>query len=240
MNSKIETIKLSKNQSFDLVLVEGGSFQMGDDQSEYSFEKPAHAVEVASFYIGKYVVTQRFWQTIMGENPARFKGDDRPVEQISWHDTQDFIKKLNKETGKAFRLPTEAEWEYAARGGKYSQGYVYAGSDKLKQVGWYDENSDNETHDVGLLLPNELGAYDMSGNVWEWCEDDYHESYEDAPADGSAWVDRPQRGTFRVVRGGGYFDPAVDCRPADRSRFTPVTRDVGFGFRLVLPLQSVG
>jgi formylglycine-generating enzyme required for sulfatase activity len=224
----------------DLVFVEGGKFMMGDNNSKYEFEKPEHQVEVSSFYMGKYLVTQQLWQAVMGENPSRLHGEKRPVEQVSWNAAQDFIKKLNKETGKTFRFPTEVEWEYAARGGKYSQGYTYAGSDKLKQVGWYDENSNDETHDVGLLLANELDIYDLIGNVWEWCEDDYHIIYEGAPEDGSAWIDKPNRGDSRVIRGGSYFYRASSCRPTHRFRYLPDFRNSYVGFRLALTLQSVG
>ena len=239
MHLPTQTITLSSGLTFDLVLVEGGNFTMGDNESEYNFEKPEHQVEVASFYIGQYPVTQRLWQAVMDKNPSGFQGAQRPVERVSWDDVQDFIEKLNRATGKTFRLPTEAEWEYAARGGKYSQGYTYAGSDKLKQVGWYEENSSDETHDVGLLLSNELDIYDLSGNVWEWCEDDYHRNYEGAPEDGSAWIDTP-RGDRRVLRGGSFFGAALDCRSTRRGRYRPGDRDDGIGFRLVLPLQSVG
>ncbi len=235
-----------------LVFVEGGEFVMGDDRSEYSREKPAHRVKVPSFYMGKYPVTQRLYEAVMGENPSHFKGPQRPVEQVSWHDAQAFIQKLNGREdvqaflrqvslpGPAFRLPTEAEWEYAARGGRYSQGYAYAGSDKLRQVGWYTENSRGETKDVGRLLPNELNLHDMSGNVWEWCEDDWHDNYKGAPDDGTAWIDAPGRGPARVDRGGGYFAGASLCRPAYRIRDTPGFRNGSLGFRLAVPFQSGG
>ena len=222
----------------DLVFVEGGSFTMGDNDSKFDFEKPAHQVAVSSFYIGQYPVTQRLWQAVMKITPSMFQGEMRPVERVSWDDVQVFIEKLNAETGKTFRLPTEAQWEYAARGGRYSQGYTYAGSDKLKQVGWCDENSHGETHDVGLLLANELGIYDLSGNVWEWCEDDFHTNYAGAPADGSARIDAP-RGEYRVLRGGSAFNDALNCRSAYRLRYLPDYRG-NLGFRLVLPLQLTG
>ena len=223
----------------DLILVEGGNFAMGDSERKFDSEQPEHQVEVASFYIGQYPVTQRLWQAVMDKNPSMFQGERRPVERVSWNDAQSFIATLNRETGKTFRLPTEAQREYAARGGKYSQGYAYSGSDKLKQVGWNADNSNGETHDVGLLLANELGIYDLSGNVWEWCEDDYHSNYEGAPEDGSAWIDTP-RGDPRVLRGGSYFNTALDCRSTSRSGYHPDDRSNGIGFRLVLPLQSVG
>ena len=240
MRSKELQLKFFKGVSIEMVFVEGGTFLMGDDSSEYESEKPAHSVHVPSFYISKYQVTQKQWEIVMGENPSNFQGENHPVESVSWDDTQAFIKKLNAQTKRTFRLPLEAEWEYAARGGRYSQGFEYAGSDKLKQVGWYNDNSENKTHEVGLLLDNELGLYDMSGNVWEWCEDDYHGSYNGAPIDGGAWVDSPKRGAFRVLRGGSYFSDAVRCRPAFRLADRPGGRDGTVGFRLVLPLQSVG
>ncbi len=239
MESASLTISLPSGFSFDLILVEGGTFRMGSDQ--YASEKPIHEVRVSDFYIGKFQVTQALWKAVIEEeHPTRFKGDHRPVETVSWHEVQIFIGKLNQMTQQHFRLPTESEWEYAARGGRYSQGYEYAGSDKLKQVGWYEENSGNETHEVGLLLANELGLQDMSGNVLEWCEDDYHYNYNDAPDNGTAWIDTPERGVNRVVRSGSSFLNAVSCRPSTRGWRTPGHRYIDVGFRLVLPLQSVG
>ncbi len=171
------------------------------------------------------------------DNPARFKGDDRPVERVSWEDAQGFIQELNKQTGKAFRLPTEAEWEYAARGGKYSQGYLYAGSDRLKQVGWYDENSGSQTREVGLLLGNELGLCDMSGNVLEWCGDWFGENYY-AECQEKGMVKDPQgplSGSNRVLRGGSWFGDARGCRCSYRDGDAPGLRNGNIGFRLVLP-----
>ncbi len=222
----------------DFVLVEGGAFMMGGDQ--YEREKPVHEVQVSSFYLCKYAVTQRLWQSVMGNNPSTDKGEKRPVETVNWEDAKEFTKKLGKETGHLFRLPTEAEWEYAALGGRYSQGYTYTGSDKLKQVGWYRENSNNETKEVGRLLENELGLYDMSGNVYEWCEDDWHDNYRGAPEGGFAWIDSPDRGSMRVMRGSSYFNDPVGCRPAYRNRDEPGYRGNLIGFRLALSLQSVG
>ncbi len=260
MDKPILKIKLSDHIAFDLIYVEGGEFMMGDKESDYDSERPAHKVKVKDFYMGKYQVTQEQWEAVMKKNPARFKGERRPVEMVSWLDAKDFIRKLNEKTGKNFRLPSEAEWEYAARGGQFSEGYTYAGSDKLKQVGWYGENSKKQTHKVGLLRPNELGLYDMSGNVWEWCEDEWHEDYKNAPADGSAWVDGLEgsenmmskmkallgfskdrkRGASRVMRGGSYWGGPVLCRSAFRDRDWPVNRDGSIGLRLVLSFQSVG
>ncbi len=235
----IITQTLPSGFSFDLILVEGGTFRMGSDK--YPSEQPIHEVRVSDFYIGKFQVIQALWKAVMEEeHPTRFKGDHRPVETVSWDEVHIFIGKLNQITQQHFRLPAEAEWEYAARGGRYSQGYEYVGSDKLKQVGWYEANSGRGTHDVGLLLANELGIHDMSGNVWEWCEDDYYDNYTSAPDDSTAWIDTPERGVSRVVRGGSCFDNAARCRPSNRSGITPVHRYRSIGFRLVLPLQSVG
>ena len=183
-----------------------------------------------NYYICQYPVTQALYKTITGKNPSHYKDNNsknRPVEQVSWNDAkQIFLPALNahtairealekhNKTDWIFRLPTEAEWEYAARGGKYSRGYLFSGSNNLKQVGWYVSNSGDSTQDVGLLFPNELGLYDMSGNVWEWCEDDWHDDYKAAPSDGSAWIAGPGRGDNRVLRGGSYFYHAVDCRSA--------------------------
>ena len=240
MHESILSIQLSDQLSFELIHIEGGSFLMGDEKSEYDDDIPVHEVTVPSFYMGKYQVMQDMWTIVMGGNPSYDNDGKRPVENISWLDCQKFIQKLNQKTKKNFRLPTEAEWEYAAKGGLYSQSFNFAGSDKLSQVGWYQANSNREIHEVGLLLPNELGLYDMSGNVWEWCEDDWHENYEGAPVNGSAWVNSPERGTWRVLRGGSSFSGAVDCRPAIRYPYAPGSRDDHDGFRLVLPFQSAG
>ena len=237
------TIKITDQVSIEMVFVEGDTFMMGSpdhDKDAYDQEKPQHAVQVPSFYMGKYQVTQALWKAIMGNNPSYFKGDLRPVERVSWNDTKEFLTKINHQMGQSFRLPTEAEWEFAAKGGIKSEGYLYSGSDKLRQVGWYRENSGRETHVVGELMANELGIYDMSGNVWEWCEDDWYDHYRKAPNDGSARVGRLWRGAYRVIRGGSYFSYAVRCRATNRDRFTPGNRNDSLGFRLALSPQSVG
>ena len=244
MDKKIAIIEevLPSGVAFDMVLVEGGEFEMGGaDEEAYDEEKPVHRVTLSSFYLGKYPVTQSVWTAVMGSNPSDFKGDHRPVENVSWEDAQEFIGKLNDLTGKPYRLPSEAEWEYAARGGVLleGEGYLYAGSDKLKQVGWYDENSGSETHEVGLKYPNEFGLYDLSGNVWEWCQDQWHENYKSAPDDGSAWEDR-DAGSSRVIRGGSWLDNSGRCRVASRYYFEPAPRLTSLGFRLALGPQSAG
>lgn len=225
----------------DFVLVEGGRFDMGDGVGDlWEACRPVHQVEVPSFYICRYQVTQAQWQKVMDNNPSESKGERKPVKNVSWLKCKAFIKKLNQLTANAYRLPTEAEWEFAARGGVKSEGYLYAGSDKLKQVGWNNDNAKGERHEVGQLLANELGLHDMSGNVYEWCEDDWHQNYNGAPADGTAWVDLLERDSGRVLRGGSYFDEAENCRPTARGSRTPDRRSDNVGFRLVLPLQSVG
>ena len=221
---------------FEFIWVEGGEFVMGDDASEFDREKPSHRVKLSGFYIGKYPVTQSQWEAVTGGNSSRFKGTNRPVEMVSWHETLTSIHQLNHQTGQRFRLPTEAEWEYAARGGKYSQGYVYSGSDKLKQVGWYAENSNGKTHEVGLLLGNELGIHDMSGNVWEWCSDANAEDYYRI-CQQQGIVENPQgqdigSGAERMLRGGSSFDSALHCRVASRGASPPGYRLDNIGFRL--------
>jgi formylglycine-generating enzyme len=222
--------------------VEGGDFMMGGaDEEAEKYEKPAHKVAVPTFYMGKYPVTQALWQAVMGNNPSGFTGDEnRPVENVSWNDVvNDFLPKLLEYTSLSCRLPTEAEWEYAARGGRESEGYLYAGSDKLKQVGWYRENSNNQTHPVGEKMPNELGLHDMSGNVWEWCADHRHDNYNGAPDDGSDWLSA-DAGARRVLRGGGCFDAAQDCRAACRRWDRPDDRSGRYGFRLALSFRVQG
>ncbi len=202
-----------------MVFVPGGSFQMGSDDGEDD-EKPVHTVQLDDFYIGKYEVTQKQWREVMGENPSSFQGcDDCPVEQVSWNDVQEFIQKLNAQTGQNYRLPTEAEWEYAARGGQKSQGYQYAGSNNIDEVAWYDGNSGRKTHPVGQKRPNELGLYDMSGNVREWCSDWYGSDYY---ASSPEFNPRgPASGSSRVVRGGSWRYLSEVCRVAYRNNFLP-------------------
>ncbi len=230
----------------DMLWVPGGTFTMGGaDDEAYEREKPLRSITLPSFCMARFPVTQALYASIMdGAHPSSFKGDDRPVERVSWDEAQQFIQVLNKITGRTqakwrYCLPSEAQWEYAARGGK--GGFKYAGSNKLKEVGWFDTNSHSETKPVGLKLPNVLGLYDMSGNVWEWCEDDWHDSYENAPKnDGAAWVDTPEFGSGSVGRGGGWLGNPRNCRVASRYYWLPGRRDDGIGFRLCLAFSEVG
>ncbi len=239
MPKPIHTETLPSGPSFEMIPIEGGEFRMGgQDDEAFDDEKPVHQVKVPAFYMGKYPVTQALWVAVMGDNPSSFKGPDRPVEQVSWRDTRKFIQKLNAQIGQTYRLPTEAEWEYAARGGRGR--YKYAGSDKLKEVGWYIDISHRETKVVGQKDPNELGLYDMSGNVWEWVEDHWHDNYEGAPADGSAWVDQKDKNARRGLRGGSWYHDPRNCRVSFRITGDPGSRVDIFGFRLVLPSSQVG
>ncbi|MEF2644140.1 MAG: formylglycine-generating enzyme family protein [Paramuribaculum sp.] len=218
-----------------MVWVDGGTFRMGSDDSDAeSDEKPVHSVTVSDFSIGKYEVTQAQWKAVMGENnnPSWFKGDNLPVECVSWDDVQEFIRKLNALTGKRYRLPTEAEWEFAARGGNRSRGYKYSGSDNLSSVAWYTDNSGSKTHPVGTKSSNELGIYDMTGNVWEWCQDWYDSDYYSKSA--STNPKGPATGSNRVCRGGCWNFNAGCCRVSYRCDFSPVFRSSGLGFRLAL------
>ena len=221
----------------DMVQIAGGSFTMGwkdaqrDGEGNES-EKPSRSVQVAAFAMSRYPVTQAQWHAVMGGNPSHFKNcDNCPVESLSWDDIQEFLQKLNALTGKKYRLPSEAEWEYAARGGNQSRGYLYSGSNDVNEVGWYSGNSGSKTQPVGGKKPNELGLYDMSGNVWEWCEDNWHDSYQNAPTDSRPWVDNP-RGGSRVLRGGSWNNLRMGLRAADRDWSAPFNRFKNFGFRL--------
>lgn len=180
-----------------------------------------HSVTLNSFNIGKYEVTQALWKAVMGKNPSYFKGDNLPVEQVSWNDIQDFLKKLNQLTGKNYRLPTEAEWEFAARGGKQSAGYKYAGSNTLSSVAWHTDNSGSKTHPVGSKSPNELDIYDMSGNVWEWTSSGWSDNYE-----------KSRTSQSYVLRGGSWSNNNYNCRVAYRINSYPSNRYVNDGFRL--------
>jgi len=218
----------------EMLMVNGGTFTMGISDNENPvhtvFERPTHQVTLTSFKIAKYPVTQKQWSAIMEENPSHFKDDNLPVENVSWYDAQTFISRLNEATGKSYRLPTEAEWEYAARGGNKSKGYKYSGSDNLDLVGWYTFNSKNISHPAGNISPNELGIYDMSGNIWEWCQDwaaEYSNKEQTNPQG-------PETGTCRIARGGSYRSDYLLCRVSFRNSINPNEHNSETGFRIVL------
>ena len=242
--------------SFKMIAVEGGTFKMGAqskdpnkpnfDKKAYDYESPVHDVTLDSFYMAEFVVTEDLWEAVMNENKSkesrgflgRLFGNNKvprpregyPKTMISWNDCQEFIEKLNQLTGKNFRLPTEAEWEYAARGGNKSRGYKYSGSNNISDVAWYYSNS-SETHEVGTKSPNELGLYDMSGNVWEWCADWYSNGYYSSSPSNN--LTGPTSDSYRVYRGGSWGSSVQGCRVSFRSYNYPDARYSGIGFRLV-------
>lgn len=249
---------------FTMIYVKGSSFEMGSE--EYDDEKPIHTVNVQDFWIGEFPVTQAIWEAVTGasiahevversrnaSNPSHFKGERNPVEKVSWDDIctgeMCFLAKLNAllkdelaaKGFKGFCLPSEAQWEYAARGSIYWQNRCrYAGSNLIEEVAWYDDNSHGSTMPVGMKKPNELGIYDMSGNVWEWCADHWHENYKGAPTDGSAWTMQnfniaKNELNFRVLRGGSWLDVDFNCSVSVRLRDSSNRRNVVDGFRLSL------
>lgn len=223
--------------SFKMVYVEGGTFIMGandHDKKAGYVERPAHEVTLSKFWIGETQVTQALWQAVMGYNPSKFNGDNLPVENVNWSECKDFIRNLNKLTGKKFRLPTEAQWEFAARGGNLGKEneFLFAGNYDVYDVAWYDDNSENKTHPVKTLDPNELGLYDMSGNVWEWCQDWYESSYYQI----SPTIDPkgPAIGNYRVNRGGSWRSNIDRSRVTFRGNSIPSIADDNVGLRLAL------
>jgi formylglycine-generating enzyme required for sulfatase activity len=217
-----------------MIEIEGGTFTMGctdDENPAYTvYERPAHQVTLSAFKMGKHLVTQKQWKAIMEDNPSHFKGDNLPVENVSWEDAQTFITRLNEATGKNYRLPTEAEWEYACRGGKSTAQYKYSGSNNLEIVGWYSYNSEYKTHPVGKMASNELEINDMSGNVWEWCGDWAAEYSNESQTNPQG----PDTGTCRILRGGSYNSDYLKCRVSFRDGTEPIEKSSEISFRLVL------
>lgn len=225
--------------SFTMVYVEGGTFTMGatseQEDDAQSWEKPAHEVSVKDYYIGETEVTQLLWEAVMMSNPSYFNGSSEvsmrcPVDRVTWDDCQEFIRRLNVLTGERFRLPTEAEWEYAARGGCYSKGYKYSGSDDPDNCAWYIGNSYERTQPVACLQRNELGLFDMSGNVWEWCQDWYGKYSSEKQNNPTG----PDSGSERVIRGGGWYFKARECRVSYRNSSEPSFLTADVGLRLAL------
>lgn len=232
-----------KGVSFTMIAVEGGTFLMGSDDSDaYDDEDTFFKVALSNYYIGQTQVTQALWQAVMGNNPSFFKGSNLPVEQVSWYDCQTFIQNLNSLTGQRFRLPTEAEWEFAARGGKKSHGFKYSGSNNIDEVAWYTDNSytrtgwlgikkEQQPHPVATKKANELGIYDMSGNVWEWCQDDWYGSYNSSAQTNPQG---PLDGSGRGLRGGSWLSIGEYCRSSEGGLDSPSRSDYGLGLRLAL------
>lgn len=235
-SSNGENITITANGvTFSMVFVKGGSFTMGatteQGRDANANEKPAHKVTLSDYYIGETEVTQALWLAVMGDdNPSEFKAPGMPVELVSLGDCEFFVEKLNALTGLKFRIPTEAEWEFAARGGTRSRGYQYAGGNDIGSVAWYEGNSDSKTHPVKQKAPNELGLYDMTGNVWEWCIDGY------GPYSGTAQTNpkvSDDDADANVTRGGSFSNEPKDCRVSVRS-FSPGYISPGLGFRIAM------
>ncbi|WP_440954009.1 formylglycine-generating enzyme family protein [Methanosarcina sp. Mfa9] len=237
----------------EFMKIPAGEFMMGspsDEEGRCDNEGPVHKVTIEeSYYLGKYEVTQEQWREVMGSNPSYFKGDDLPVEKVSWNDVQEFIEKLNEMEGTdEYRLSSEAEWEYACRAGTTTRYYFGDDDSKLKDYAWYGGYAtceewkkyidkimrEGRTHPVGQMKPNPWGLYDMHGNVWEWCQDKWHDDYDGAPSDGSAWEDGSS--SVRVNRGGGWFDYVDVCRSASRGGNDPGNRNGALGFRVLREL----
>ncbi len=235
ITSTSEHKTINNSIGMEFVLITAGEFDMGSPSNELgrTDESPVHHVKISkAFYMGKYEVTQKQWRDVMGSSPSYFKGDNLPVESVSWNEVQEFIKKLNqKEGSNKYRLPSEAEWEYAARAGTTTRYSFGEDASKLGDYAWYDANSGSKPHDVGQKKPNPWGLYDMYGNVWEWMHDIYHNNYSGAPIDGSSWESGV--GSSRVVRGGYWRLIAKYCDSADRGPNDPSNRLGYLGFRLV-------
>lgn len=214
-----------------MVTISGGTFVMGaaEGDSINDDEKPSHLVAISTFHISKYEVTQEEWEVVMGHNPSKYVGDNFPVGNVSWNDCQVFVEKLNQMTGRSYRLPTEAEWEYAARGGENSAGYKYAGSDNLFIVGWSMDNSYQTMHAVGQKQPNELGLYDMTGNVYEYCADEWY-YYSDSPQTNPTHCGNSN--SKRVIRGGSCDNSSENSRVTSRRSVHPKDVYPAFGLRL--------
>ena len=229
----------SSSTGMEFVLIPPGEFDMGsssEEQDRSDSESPVHKVTIKNpFYMGKSSVTQRQWKKIMGNNPSHFKGEDQPVEMVSWNEVQEFVKKLNTaENTDKYRLPSEAEWEYACRAGTQTRYSFGDDESKLNEYAWYAKNSGSKTHSISRKKPNPWGLYDMHGNIWEWVQDKWHENYNGSPSDGSIWEDGDS--FDRVSRGGSWYCDAESCRSAGRFRRDPDSLFSNLGFRLLREL----
>jgi formylglycine-generating enzyme required for sulfatase activity len=246
---QILTETLPGNIKLEMVKIPAGSFLMGTEEAEvirlckeyetdwFKKEMPQHRVNLQEFYLGKYPITQEQYQAIMGNNPSKFKDNPKnPVEIVSWDNAKAFCQKLSEKTGKKYRLPSEAEWEYACRAGTQTRYYFGDDEKLLGEYAWYSENSGSKTHPVGQKKPNNWGLFDMSGNVWEWCQDGWHNNYENSPKNGTAWNDNHSQTRNRVIRGGAWSNSPRDCRSA--SRYYVGNRFYYYGFRVVSPQDS--
>ncbi|MEA5540781.1 formylglycine-generating enzyme family protein [Limnoraphis robusta Tam1] len=259
------TENLGDGVGLDMVLIPGGTFLMGspeDEPESRDDERPQHEVTIQPFFLGRYTVTQAQWRVVanypqiereLNPNPSRFKGDNRPVERVSWYDAIEFCQRLSAKTGREYKLPSEAQWEYACRAGTKTPFHfgetITTDLANCNGNATYNESPKGEyrgqTTEVGSFPPNDFGLHDMHGNVWEWCEDDWHDNYEGAPIDGSAWFDDnmnlAEKQSRTVVRGGSWADHAKDCRSADRDDNYSAKRDQinyynGFRVACVMPL----
>jgi len=232
----IQPSDITNSVGMEFKLIPAGEFDMGSPQKEAGRDEdegPVHRVKIANtFYMSKYEITQKQWREIMGTNPSYFTGDNLPVEQVSWNEVQEFISRLNEKEGvDKYRLPSEPKWEYAARAGTTTRYYFGEDASKLDEYEWFMGNSDLRMHEVGQKKPNPWGLYDMQGSVWEWVQDVYHNSYDSAPADGSAWEGN---GAHRVIRGGSFDYYAGHLRTANRNDRDPGFHHFNTGFRLVM------
>ncbi len=226
------TEDLGNGINLEMIAIPGGKFMMGSPEGEgYDREKPQHEVTVKPFFIGKYPITQTQYQQVMSHNPSRFKGDERPVERVSWEDAVEFCQRLSKQMGKEYRLPSEAEWEYACRAGTTTA--YHFGESITEQLANYRTH---ETVPVGQFPPNAFSLYDMHGNVWEWCQDDWHNNYKGAPTDGRAWLSR--NSSIKAIRGGSWNNYPRGCRSAIRYVKTRDYRSINLGFRAVHVLSK--
>ena len=234
------TVELPNGPRFEMVWVEGGTFTMGSNKAQgvshnYEYSRPEHRVTVSGYYIGRYEVTQALWTAVMGENPSKFGGNDSlPVEQVSWADAQRFVAMLSQMTGRKFRLPTEAEWEFAARSRGSELPFAGCNRGKLEEYGWFCVNSKGHTHPVGGMQPNGLGLYDMSGNVAEW----YSDWMEKYTSDEQENPRGPRRGDSRVLRGGHYNSVSAACTVYDRGWYVPSGKSEYYGLRLIMEIEK--